>query len=281
MIRATAALLVLVMTATFAVAAPRLVREAHVLPEFDNRRILTILVIGSDVGPPQRPGNPLGGRADAIHLIAVDTRRARATIVDFPRDSVIAGDKVNAHLSRGGPENLVRVMEGYTNVRIDRYALTSFAGMRRMVDGLGGVTIKLDRAIRDSYSNANLRAGTQRLNGKEALAFARTRKVLSGGDFDRTRNQGRVLIAAQRKIAGKRMSLTEMARLASVFARNTESNIDIATLYELMVLARRVRARNVKQVSLRGSIGTQGGASVVHLFGTDVFRDIRRGKVGQ
>jgi len=278
--RLVVGLLAVAVLASAAVAAP-IARGASLRPAYDGDKLLTILVVGSDIGPPTRPGNPLKGRADALHLIAVDTRRARATIVDFPRDSMIAGDKVNAHLVRGGPDGLRRRIADYSGIKIDHHAVTSFAGLRRMASAFGGVTMTLDRGIRDRYSKSNFRAGRQRLSGPEALAFSRARKTLPNGDFDRTRHQGMLLRAAHAKLRDRPPSLAQLTRLVGAFASNTETDIPTRDLFRLASLAARIKPRNIRQVSLRGSIGSSGGASVVFLHNTDVFGDIRRGKVGR
>jgi anionic cell wall polymer biosynthesis LytR-Cps2A-Psr (LCP) family protein len=80
------------------------VHRTSIRPAYDRDGLLVALVIGSDIGVPYRPGDPLRGRADAIHIVAVDPDEARATVVDIPRDSVIGGTKVNAHLAYGGPD---------------------------------------------------------------------------------------------------------------------------------------------------------------------------------
>ncbi|MBA2729706.1 MAG: hypothetical protein H0U48_03025, partial [Euzebyaceae bacterium] len=54
--------------------------RANLRPGWDGERRLVVLLIGSDLGPPARPGNLLRGRADAIHMVAVDAKRKRATI---------------------------------------------------------------------------------------------------------------------------------------------------------------------------------------------------------
>lgn len=272
--------LVLLMTfSTVAAAAPGVLR-ARMRAPYDHDRLLTIMVVGSDVGGPDRPGNPLKGRADALHLIAVDTRRATATVVDIPRDSVIGGDKVNAHLAVGGPKRLRYRLEQYTNLNIDHYVVTSFSGMRRMVRAFGGVSVTVDRRVRDRKSNANLRPGYQRLTGRQALAYSRARKTLRNGDFDRTRHQGDLLIAAQHKLRRRQPTLLELSRLVASFSRNTESDISTQNVFRLAELASRIKPSNIKQVSLRGGIGSRGGSSVVYLYRTDVFRDIKRRRLG-
>lgn len=262
-------------------AAAALAHQARIRPSFSHGDTLVILAIGSDVGPPHRPGNPLRGRADAIHLIAVDTAAKRATVVDIPRDSLVGGTKVNAHLQRGGPEALEGTLEGFTGVRIDYWALMTFRSIENVVDGLEGVTVEVPERMQDRASGADFPAGPQELAGHEALAFVRARKTLSGGDFARTRNQGTLLRAAHAKIRAEQAGLPELARLVGLFSRNTVTNIPASELLPLAFLATEIDPANVRQDALGGGTGTgAGGASVVHLQPGGAFERIRAGHVG-
>ncbi|MBA2529382.1 MAG: LCP family protein [Euzebyales bacterium] len=281
--RVTALLLAVVLTVgvSSAVAVAGGHRGAGTAPPYRGERVVNILLLGSDVGPPHRPGNPLRGRADAIHVVAVDTRRGRATIVDIPRDSYIAGDKVNAHMAYGGPARMVSVLEDYSGLEIDYWAVTSFAGLRGLVRGLGGVRLTVDRALPDQYGNSSLRAGRQRLDGFEALHYSRARKSLPDGDFGRTRHQGQLLRSAHRELRRRRDDPFRLTRLLGVFARNTETNIPARERMRLAVLALRLRPEDVRQVPLSGAVDTVGGASIVRLSPGDAFRDIREGRIGR
>ena len=267
--------LVLILGANVALAARTL--RANVRPAWANDKVLTILVIGSDAGLP-RPGDPRRGRSDAIHLIAVDTRKNRATVVDIPRDSYIGGTKVNAHLVFGGPDRLKSVMSNFVGFKIDYYALTSFRGLRLMTDSMGGIRIRLDQAIRDSASKANLGAGRQKLNGYEAVQFSRARKTVPGGDFGRTRHQGELLRAAHRQYRSRQSDLMTTTKLIASFARNTATDIPVSQMYRLASLAKSIKPKDIKQVSLSGS--TRSGSDI-NLFVGDAFSDIRRGRIGR
>ena len=142
-----ALVLVLVLTGNSSFAATDM--KAYLRPAWDRDKILTLLVIGSDAGLP-RPGNPRNGRADALHIIAVDTRKMRATIVDIPRDSLVNGTKVNGHMVGGGPERMKAVLSSFTGIDIDYFALTNFRGLRLMVRSMRGVQTYVDMPIRDA-----------------------------------------------------------------------------------------------------------------------------------
>lgn len=256
------------------------VARASLRPSYGSDDLLVVLAIGSDLGPPHRPGNPLGGRADGVHLIAVDATSKRATIVDFPRDAMIGGTKVNAHLALGGPERLEAELEAYTGIPIDFWALTTFRGIENLVDGLDGVDVVVDAPMRDRFSGSNFAAGPQELRGHQALAYVRDRKSVAGGDFGRARHQGDLLRFAHAQIRSTQSDLPTLVRLTALFLRNTVTNIPREEVLQLAVLATEIDPANVRQVPLHGGIGMRRGASVVFLAPGDTFDRIRAGHVG-
>ena len=269
--------LVLVLTGNTSFAATDM--KAYLRPIWDNDKILTILVIGSDAGLP-RPGNPRNGRSDALHIIAVDTRKMRATIVDIPRDSLISGGKVNGHMVGGGPERTKAVLSSYTGIDIDYFALTNFRGLRLMIASMRGVKTYVDVNIRDTASKANLRRGMQKLNGSQALAFTRARKTIPGGDFGRTRHQGVLLRAVHKQLREEQSDLTTISKLLASFSRNVSTDIPSSELFRLAALAVELKPKRVKQIPLSGPTGFAGSESIVHLRPGNAFSDIRRGRIG-
>lgn len=272
-----AAVIVVMLTANLALAAKEL--RAVVRPTWNDDKVLTILVIGSDAGLP-RPGDPRTGRSDAIHIIAVDTRKLTATIVDIPRDSLIGGAKVNGFMDPGGPQRLKAVLSDHTGINFDYYALTNFRGLRGLVRGMGGVKINLGTGINDAPAQANLKAGEQTLTGDDALSYTRARKTLSDGDFGRTRHQGHLMRAAHAQIRARQSGLDDLTGLLGTFSRNVDTDIPPTQLFRLASLAVKIRPREVKQVSLSGGIGFVGAESVVFLNAGSAFSDIRKGRIG-
>jgi polyisoprenyl-teichoic acid--peptidoglycan teichoic acid transferase len=273
------ALAIVVLLAAGATAA--LTHHASVRVAHERDGLLVILAIGSDIGPPHRPGDPLRGRADGVHIIAVDTQAKRATIVNIPRDSLIGGRKVLAHLATGGPDQLQSVMESHTGIPIDYWAVMTFRSIENVVDGMGGVDMVLEQRMLDRWSGVDLAAGPQTVPGWQALAFTRARKNIPGGDFTRTRNHGYLMRAAHAHIHARQSDLPTLTRLVALFARNTVTNIPRDQLLPLALLATEIDPADVLHVPLGGSIGVgAGGASIVHLAPGDAFNRIRAGQVG-
>src|SRR5207253_1282600 len=172
--------------------------EASLVPALAGDRPLFILALVSDARPGQ---NPLRERSDSIHLIGVNLRTHQATILGFPRDSWVSipghgTTKINAAMTMGGPDLTVRTLEALTGIHIDFWMLTSFGGLTRMVDWIGGIDVNVPYSMHDSYSGANFKAGRIHMRGWQALAFARNRHDTPNGDFSRSENQGRLFLAA-------------------------------------------------------------------------------------
>jgi polyisoprenyl-teichoic acid--peptidoglycan teichoic acid transferase len=262
--------------------AAAVTHRAELKTPYASDGILTILLIGSDVGWPPRPGNELRGRADGLHLLAVDTQERRATIVNIPRDSLIGGNKVNAHLASGGPEAMVRQVAAYTGIDIDHWILTTFHGLRRMVEDMDGIEIEVERRMTATgQAGLVIEPGLQTLSPDQALGFSRDRKSQPGGDFDRTANQGKLMAAAHRELHRDRRDLVSLSRLAASAMRDTHTDIPRSEILRLGVLATQIDPADLLLVPLRGGFGTTaGGASIVHLDAGDAFERIKAGQVG-
>jgi LCP family protein required for cell wall assembly len=194
----------------------RSLRRAPVLTAYDGRPAAghgtTWLFVGSDsrtdLTPEQQREYATGdevrnGLTDTIMLIHVPSlfSDTAPTVVSIPRDSVAeipdnGTNKINAAFSIGGGPLLVRTVEEMTGVRIDHYAEVGFLGVADVVDSLGGVPICLDEPVHDEeYAHIDLAAGCQTLDGRNALAYVRTRYAFPSADLQRMQNQRGFLTA--------------------------------------------------------------------------------------
>ncbi|MGP3776210.1 LCP family protein [Streptomyces sp. SDT5-1] len=149
-----------------------------------------------------------GKRTDSMMILHVG--QGDPTLISLPRDSnvnipkfrgsesgqmrpAMGANKLNAAYAFDGPQLLTRTVEYNTGLRIDHYAEIGFAGFANVVDAMGGVDMKLDKGFQDKWSGADFKAGEQTLDGKQALAYVRTRHAFTGSDLDRTKNQQKFL----------------------------------------------------------------------------------------
>jgi LCP family protein required for cell wall assembly len=246
-----------------------------------NKGKIFILVIGNDA----RAGNPNAARADAIHIVGVNTKTMKAGILNFPRDSWVhipgrGTTKMNEALQVGGPETLGRTLESLTGIHIDYWVMTGFEGFMGIIDGIGGIKVHLSQNINDpTGSGAHLKAGTQVLGPKSSLAYLRTRHSFGSGDLARTTNHGGYLIQMLRKLR-KQVKTNPAALLnwISLTKRFTRFDLSGQELFRLGVLASQINPRDVENVTVPARTGSAGAASVVFISSSarSIYRRFRR-----
>ncbi len=149
-----------------------------------------ILVLGSDRRQKnsKEPGAETTGygRSDTIMLIR--TGGGHAARLSIPRDTVIeipghGLQKVNAAHELGGPAESVAVIKNWLGIPINHVVEVNFESFPALIDAMGGVTYTggcivsyLDGGFSRGGYTLRLSAGSHHLNGKQALALARTRE---------------------------------------------------------------------------------------------------------
>jgi LCP family protein required for cell wall assembly len=151
-----------------------------------------ILVLGSDRR--QRDSLEPGaettgfGRSDSIMLIR--TGAGAAARLSIPRDTVVeipghGLQKINAAHEFGGPAESVSVIKHWLGVPINHVVEVNFENFPQLIEAMGGVTYaggcvvsNLDGGFADGGFTLRLSAGSHHLDGKQALALARTRENL-------------------------------------------------------------------------------------------------------
>jgi len=169
----------------------------------DSRQGLTVeqqqeLATGGDTG---------NGRTDTILLVHVPALGSPTptTMVSIPRDSYVpipgyGRDKINAAFAMGGAPLLAQTVEQATGLRLDHYAEVGFGGFAVLVDALGGITVCPVTPMDDPLAGIDLPAGCQKLDGRDALGYVRSRDT-PRADLDRMINQRRFMSALLHRVA--------------------------------------------------------------------------------
>ena len=185
----------------------------------------TWLLVGSDsrqgLTPEQQAelatGGDIGnGRTDTILLVHVPAfgSDTPTTMVSIPRDSYVpipgyGEDKINAAFSLGGAALLAQTVEQATGMRIDHYAAIGFDGFAVMVDAVGGVTMCPKEPVSDPLAGIELPAGCQKLDGRSALGFVRSRAT-PRADLDRMVNQQEFMSALMHRASSPAVLLNPL-----------------------------------------------------------------------
>src|SRR4051812_25319653 len=179
----------------------------------------TILVLGSDARTKdsKEPGaNKIGqpSRSDSILLMRIGGGH-NATL-SIPRDTVVpipghGQDKINAAYAYGGPTLAIRTVEQYLGIPVNHLVEVNFENFPQLVDALGGVTYKggcvvskISGGFKNGGYTLRLKGGEQEINGKQALALARTRHNECNpkeSDLTRARRQQKILGAIKDKVS--------------------------------------------------------------------------------
>lgn len=242
------------------------------------QKLFKLLIIGSDARPKE---NFLKTRADSLHIFLWNPALERGTLVGIPRDSYVnlgngRSGKVNGSLAGAGPENVLRVVNQLSGLKIQHYAITGFAGFTKMVNQVGGVNVLVDPAMNDKKSGATFAKGWVAMNGNAALAYSRNRYGVAGGDFDRSLNQGKLLRIGLAKLRSETSTASGLLKWVRAFEGNGATNFKPADLLVFAQLARQMNPDKIENRVLEGKPGMAGKASVVRLAPTTaaLFRDL-------
>ncbi len=238
---------------------------------------LDLLLIGSDAGPDR-----WSLRTDTIIVLSVDVRTGRAAMFGFPRNLIgvplapesadaVPGGRFPGLLNAlyvyamghpksfpGGDARGMRAVAGavqeLAGVRLDGMVVVNLAGFVRLVDELGGLWIDIpaplvddNYPIEDGTAWIHLRfdAGCQHLDGRMALAYARSRHQDS--DYGRMRRQQAVLLAVRREVDPVAL-IPKVPALLSVARDTLWTTIRRSDVRGLAALAARVDPRRVARV---------------------------------
>jgi LCP family protein required for cell wall assembly len=151
-----------------------------------------ILVLGSDRRQKnsKEPGAETSGpgRSDTIMLIR--TGGGHAARLSIPRDTVVeipghGLQKINAAHAFGGAALSVSVIKRWLGIPINHVVEVNFEDFPQLIDAMGGVDYtggcvisRLDGGFSRGGYTLRLSGGTHHLDGKAALALARTRENL-------------------------------------------------------------------------------------------------------
>ncbi len=119
-------------------------------------------------------------------------------------------DKINAAYAIGGAGLAIETIEQNFDVPVDHLVEVDFANFPKLIDAMGGVTYKggcvvsrINGGFRNGGYTLRLHAGKTHIDGKQALALARTRKNLCNrreDDRTRARRQQKLFSAMKRRL---------------------------------------------------------------------------------
>ena len=168
--------------------------------------IRNIALFGIDIG--RDPTDP--PHSDSIIIVTIDSDRNKLKFTSIMRDSYVKVEnhgkrKITEAYAFGGPALAIKTLNQNFNLDIKEYVTVDFFGFAKIIDTIGGISIdvkdkEIDEINKWSRELCELQritpsyiyhSGPQKLNGIQAVAYSRIRKV--GGEFERTLRQRQVL----------------------------------------------------------------------------------------
>ena len=186
-----------------------------------------ILILGTDQRDFQTTGD---ARSDSIMVMQVNAKDNKVKLVSFMRDTLVyqpgvsqygADTKINVAYNIGeqdnhqGAEYMREVLKKNFDIDIQYYALVNFNSFATVIDSLYPMVVKIDAKFSTidgqvvksvvvpddlnwtpEYQDPiqTIKVGTQRMDGRTLLNYARFRKD-DEGDFGRTKRQQQVMQA--------------------------------------------------------------------------------------
>ncbi|MRJ46901.1 hypothetical protein GF867_04860 [Aerococcaceae bacterium DSM 109652] len=216
----------------------------------ESRNSKSILLLGVDTGDLGRTEH---GRSDVMMLLTVNSSTELITVTSIPRDSyvMIPGyymDKINHAYAFGGAELSMQTVENWFDISIDNYIVVNMAGLKEIVDAVGGIDVVSPSSF--TISGYEFVEGVEtNLDGDKALAYSRERYT-SGGDYGRQERQRQIV----QSLISKMASFDSILNFQNVFATmssNIETDLNFLDLVQLFADYRQL-ATNIEFYQLSG-----------------------------
>lgn len=231
----------------------------------------SILLLGVDTGDLGRSDQ---GRSDVMMLLTVNSATELITVTSIPRDAyvMIPGyymDKINHAYAFGGPELSMQTVEQWFDIDIDNYIAVNMAGLKEVIDAVGGIDIVSPSTF--TISGYDFLAGEAiTLDGDKALAYVRERYT-SGGDYGRQERQRQVVQGLISKMASFD-SVINFQTVYSTMSSNIETDLGFLNLVQLFTDYRQL-ANNIEFYQLSGG-GTMIDGVYYDLIYDDSYNDV-------
>ncbi|WP_347548780.1 LCP family protein [Pseudalkalibacillus hwajinpoensis] len=201
------------------------------------------------------------GRTDTLMVATVDPDTKEIKLLSIPRDSRVDiigkgfKDKITHAHAYGGTDMTIDTVENFLNIPIDYYVKVNFDGFKDVIDEIGGITVDVpfDFTAHTDVpgGRAEFTEGEMRLDGTEALAYARMRKSDPRGDFGRSDRQKQVIKAAMDEVSSAK-GLMKLDDIAQHIGNNIETNLKPTELFALQKKYSDVSSSKLESLSLNG-----------------------------
>jgi len=237
-------------------------RDKQVNPDVDN---ISVLFVGIDDSEARNFES--ASRTDALMLATLNEKDKSIKLLSIPRDSLVYipskgyEDKINHAYGKGGITSTIETVEELLDVPVDYYVQMNFEAFIDVVDALDGIEVEVPFELREKDSTDRngavyLKPGLQTLDGEEALALARTRKL--DNDIERGKRQQEILKSIMKKAASAK-SITKYSDVMEAVGDNMQTDLSFSEMKALIDYATAGSSLDVETMSLLGADATIDG----------------------
>jgi LCP family protein required for cell wall assembly len=229
---------------------------------------------------------------DSIMVVSLDKATNKVAMLSVPRDSAsfplyFGGTvgptiRINAlvtYVQNGwikSPDpaftTLVNEISYIVGIPIDYYAIMDLGGFVNMIDMVGGIDIVNPSAISDpvydwldgKHYGFALSAGPHHLDGKNALAYVRSRHGSNNSDYKRESRQQQVLVALEHKMASPAM-LTKLPTIMQTLGSAVRTSFPSGEVADMVALGNQIPASLITQVVLGPPYSDTGLGAKFHI----------------
>ncbi|WP_080843977.1 LCP family protein [Cytobacillus gottheilii] len=231
-------------------------RASAAKPEVDN---ISLLIIGVDDSSERGFSN--SARSDALLVATFNKTSKSIKLLSIPRDSYVHipklgyEDKITHAHAHGGPLTTIETVENLLDIPIDYYVKLNFNAFIDIVDALDGIEVdvpfKFSEQNSSDVANAiTLLPGEQILDGEEALALARTRKL--DNDIERGKRQQEILKAIIKRSLSAG-SITKYGDVIDAVGNNMETDLSFEQMKSFMDYVSGGTSLNIDNLNLAGA----------------------------
>ncbi len=232
---------------------------------------------------------------DSIMLVSVDQDKNNAYMISLPRDLYVkykcpalgrTSGKLNEVFycaytknkdEKAGAQALMSKVGEILGLNVHYYMHADWTALVQSVNAVGGVDVKIEstdrRGIYDSGTKLRFANGEiAHLDGEKALALARARNHnpgdygLAGSNYDREKNQQKILAALQQKAlaVGTILNPTSVNGLINSMGDNLISSFDTSHVQTLIGVASKLKLAEIKQLPFVGR--QDGGEDLIQSY---------------
>lgn len=253
---------------------------------------------------------------DTMIVLSIDPINHEAGLISIPRDLYVTvpdagamkvnevfytgksqilnnsaniNDDVKKQANEKGYELTKSTVENVLGIPIHYRGMVDFNGFKKAIDTVGGLDVEVPKTVREDMLidgqpfRLDVEKGQKHFEGREALAYARSRYTSEGGDFERAERQRLMIVALKDKVlsADTFTNPAKVAQLLDNFGNHVQTDFSLADTNRLKEIFQQIDSNKISSLDLVNpphdylTTTSLGGLSVVlPKAGADNYNDI-------